>query len=72
MTNPRATRCYLREPADGTVPTEMGKYLVGAYLKLIVGCDFVDYNAPVPGGGLAESPTLTRQGEGINIRIKYV
>ena len=35
------------------MPTEMGEYLVGAYLKLIKGCDFVDYNVRVPGGGLA-------------------
>jgi len=34
------------------VATEMGEYLVGAYLKLIVGCDFVDYNVRPPGGGL--------------------
>ena len=33
--------------------TGIGEYLVGAYLKLIVGCDFVDYNVRVPGGGLA-------------------
>lgn len=33
--------------------TEMGEYLVGAYLKLVEGCDFVDYNVRVPGGGMA-------------------
>jgi hypothetical protein len=33
--------------------TEVGEYLVGAYLKLIEGCDFVDYNVRPPGGGLA-------------------
>lgn len=32
--------------------TEMGEYLVGAYLKLIEGCDVVDYNVRKPGGGL--------------------
>lgn len=32
--------------------TDMGEYLVGAYLKLEEGCDVVDYNARVPGGGL--------------------
>lgn len=32
--------------------TEMGEYLVGAYLKLIVNCDVVDYNVRIPGGGL--------------------
>ena len=35
-----------------------GEYLVGAYLKLIVGCDFVDYNVRAPGGGLAGPPEL--------------
>lgn len=34
------------------MPTEIGEYLVGAYLKLIIGCDFVDYNVRVQGGGL--------------------
>lgn len=32
--------------------TEEGEYLVGAYLKLIRECDFVDYNVRIPGGGL--------------------
>ncbi len=32
--------------------TQMGEYLVGAYLKVIEGCDFIDYNVRVPGGGL--------------------
>lgn len=29
----------------------MGEYLVGAYLKMIVGCQFIDYNVRPPGGG---------------------
>lgn len=32
---------------------EVGEYLVGAYLKEIVGCDFIDYNVRPPGGGVA-------------------
>lgn len=32
--------------------TEMGEYLVGAYLKMILKCDVVDYNVRPPGGGL--------------------
>lgn len=32
--------------------TEIGEYLVGAYLKVIENCDFVDYNARPPGGGV--------------------
>ena len=31
--------------------TEMDEYLVGAYLKLIEKCDFVDYGVREPGGG---------------------
>ena len=29
-----------------------GEYIVGAYLKLKLDCDFVDYNVRPPGGGL--------------------
>lgn len=32
--------------------TEMGEYLVGAYLKQIEKCDVVDYNVRPPGGKL--------------------
>jgi hypothetical protein len=32
--------------------TEMGEYVVGAFLKQVLGCDFVDYNVRPPGGGL--------------------
>lgn len=32
--------------------TDIGEYLVGAYLRLIEECDFVDYNVRPPGGGL--------------------
>ena len=31
---------------------EVGEQLVGAYLKVIEGCDFVAYNVRPPGGGL--------------------
>ena len=34
------------------MPTEVGEYLVGAYLKLVEHCDVVDYNVLEPGGGL--------------------
>lgn len=33
--------------------TEMGEYAVGAYLKLGLNCDFVDYNVRPPEGGMA-------------------
>jgi len=32
--------------------TQMGEYVVGAYLKQILECDVVDYNVRPPGGGL--------------------
>ncbi len=32
--------------------TDVGEYIVGAYLKLILKCDFIDYNVRPPGGGL--------------------
>jgi hypothetical protein len=32
--------------------TEMGEYLVGSYLKLVLGCGVVDYNTRPPGGGM--------------------
>lgn len=33
--------------------TDVGEYLVGAYLQLVEECDVVDYNVRPPGGGLA-------------------
>ena len=32
--------------------TEIGEYVVGAYLKLCLECDFVDYNVRPPTSGL--------------------
>lgn len=34
------------------IKTEIGEYVVGAYLKIIKKCDFVDYNVRPPVGGL--------------------
>jgi hypothetical protein len=34
------------------IKTEIGEYIVGAYLKIIKKCDFVDYNVRLPLGGL--------------------
>jgi len=34
------------------IKTDIGEYIVGAYLKIIKECDFVDYNVKPPGGGL--------------------
>jgi hypothetical protein len=34
------------------IKTDIGEYIVSAYLKVIKKCDFIDYNARPPGGGL--------------------
>jgi hypothetical protein len=33
--------------------TDVGEYIVGAYLKMKLNCDVIDYNVRPPGGGLA-------------------
>ncbi|MGA2065489.1 MAG: hypothetical protein ABSG86_10985 [Thermoguttaceae bacterium] len=38
--------------------TEVGEYVVGAYLQHIKKCDFVTYNARSPGGTLAGLPEM--------------
>jgi hypothetical protein len=52
--------------------TEMGEYLVGAYLKLILGCDVVDYNARPPGGGLKGLGELDVIGFSFGTRTAYL
>lgn len=37
---------------DMAMRTEMGEYVVGAYLKQVLACDFVDYNVRPPVSGL--------------------
>jgi len=32
--------------------TDVGEYIVGAYLRLVLNCDFIEYNVRPPGGGL--------------------
>ncbi len=32
--------------------TDIGEFIVGAYLQLVEECDFIDYNVRPPGGGL--------------------
>ena len=34
------------------IKTDIGEYIVGAHLKIIKKCDFVDYNVRSPVGGL--------------------
>lgn len=60
--------------------TDVGEFIVGAYLKLELGCDVVDYNVRPPGGGLrglnrsklSGVPTIFSKGLGeIPARIYY-
>jgi hypothetical protein len=52
--------------------TEMGEYIVGAYLKLVLECDVVDYNARPPGGGLKGLGELDVIGFSFGKRIAYL
>ncbi len=45
---------------------EPGEYIVGAYLKLILGCDIIDYNVRPPGGGLQGLEELNVIGINLN------
>jgi len=52
--------------------TEMGEYLVGAYLKLINNCDFVEYNVRRPGGKLAGLNELDVMGLDFKNKTAYL
>ena len=52
--------------------TEMGEYVVGAYLKLEKRCDFVDYNVRPPGGGLEGLKELDVVGLRFKSRTAYL
>ncbi|GAG28706.1 unnamed protein product, partial [marine sediment metagenome] len=52
--------------------TEMGEYIVGAYLKLIMDCNFVDYNVRRPGGGLAGLNELDVMGLNFKTKTAYL
>ena len=52
--------------------TEMGEYAVGAYLKIVEGCDFVDYNVRRPGGGLAGLDELDVIGLDFKNKVAYL
>lgn len=52
--------------------TEMGEYMVGACLKLLKGCDLVDYNVRRPGGGLAGLDELDVMGLDFKSRTAYL
>ncbi|NOY88757.1 MAG: hypothetical protein GXO93_05110, partial [FCB group bacterium] len=48
------------------------EYIVGAYLKLIEKCDFVDYNMRPPGGGLKGLNELDVVGLNFNSNTAYL
>ena len=52
--------------------TEMGEYVVGAYLKLIMECDFVEYNVRRPGGKLAGLNELDVMGLNFKSKTAYL
>lgn len=52
--------------------TEVGEYIVGAYLKIIKECDFVDYNVRPPGGGLEGLNELDVVGLDFKNKIAYL
>jgi hypothetical protein len=49
-----------------------GEYIVGCYLKKVIGCDFVDYNVRPPGGGLKGQGELDVVGFDLKINKAYV
>ena len=54
------------------MPTETGEYLVGAYLKLIEECHFVDYNVRPPGGKLEGLNELDVIGINLDTKTAYL
>ncbi|HAX61497.1 MAG TPA: hypothetical protein DCX95_02915 [Elusimicrobia bacterium] len=52
--------------------TDIGEYIVGAYLKIIKQCDFVNYNVRPPGGGLEGLNELDVVGLDFKNKIAYI
>jgi len=52
--------------------TDIGEYLVGAYLQLVEECDFVDYNVRPPGGGIKGLEELDVIGLQFNSRTAFL
>jgi len=52
--------------------TDIGEYIVGAYLKLKLDCNTVDYNVRPPGGGLAGLEELDVMGLDFDRGTAYV
>ena len=54
------------------IKTDIGEYIVGAYLKIIKECDFVDYNVRPPGGGLEGLNELDVVGLDFKNKVAYL
>jgi len=52
--------------------TDIGEYIVGAYLKLELNCKFVDYNVRPPGGGLPGLEELDVLGLDLENSLAYL
>src|SRR6266446_1237793 len=52
--------------------TDVGEYIVGAYLRLKLNCDFVDYNVRAPGGGLQGLDELDVIGLDFRLKRAYL
>lgn len=51
---------------------EMGELVVGAHLKEVLGCDFVDYNVRPPGGGRAGQHEFDVLGLHLDVGTAYL
>ena len=52
--------------------TDIGEYIVGAYLQLKLDCDVVAYNVRPPGGGLKGLEEIDVVGLNLKKRIAYL
>jgi len=52
--------------------TEIGEYIVGAYLKVIKNCDFIDYNVRPPGGGMEGLGEMDVVGFNFKTKTAYI
>ncbi|SDI33879.1 hypothetical protein SAMN05192534_13615 [Alteribacillus persepolensis] len=52
--------------------TDIGEYIVGAYLKSMQDCDFVDYNVRIPDGGLKGLAELDVIGLNLKTNTAYL
>lgn len=52
--------------------TDIGEYAVGAYLKIELNCDVLDYNVRPPGGGMAGLAEFDVLGFNFSARTAYL